>query len=345
MIIDAKRKSLDSEAYHFVYDMDTGHFMRWGRTFEDKVLSSPFGPEIVDMEVSTRCHGLHGIPCHFCYKRNGVDGVNMSLRTFKEIFAKLPPVVTQIAFGVGDIDANPYLIEMFVHCRRNDVVPNITVNGARLTDRYVQALAILCGGISVSRYSDVQVCYDAVRRLQQAGAKQVSIHQLLSAETFEACEQVVQDVIDGVVDPFAIVFLAVKPVGRGSVYHPLVDEQRFMALMSKCVEHGVRFGTDSCYAPQMLKCFNMLRCRMGVELSNEVMEPCESTLFSLYIDVNGIAKPCSFCGSWGVSVLEAKDFLMDVWMHPLLVEFREQLLATEQQSVVGCRQCPMFELF
>ena len=93
---------------------------------------------------------------HNCYKSNTSQGKNMSLETFKKIFHKIPLNLTQIAFGIGDIDANPDLWKIMEYCRNNNynqVVPNITINGKRLTDEHIGMLAELCGAVAVSRYN------------------------------------------------------------------------------------------------------------------------------------------------------------------------------------------------
>ena len=60
----------------------------------------------------------------------------------------------------------------------------------------------------------------------------------------------------------------------------------------------------------------------------QMVEPCESGLFSIYIDVNSNVYPCSF--SEGevkpINVLAAKDFVSDVWNHPAMMAWRERLL-------------------
>jgi len=77
----------------------------------------------------------------------------------------------QIAFGVGDIDANPELFEMFKYCREVGVIPNVTINGDRLTDDIVTDLAALCGAVAVSRYNPSDVCYNAIDRLNASFLK------------------------------------------------------------------------------------------------------------------------------------------------------------------------------
>ena len=70
--------------------------------------------------------------------------------------------------------------------------------------------------------------------------------------------------------------------------------------------------------------------------------PCESSLESAYIDVNGKFFPCSFCPDtpgWeeGLDVVSCTDFIKDIWMHPRTIEFRKKLIK-------GGRKCPLYNI-
>jgi sulfatase maturation enzyme AslB (radical SAM superfamily) len=96
------KKILKSKDYNFVFDKETGFFMRWGKSYFDDPQMSSHGPEILDLEISSgKCMGN----CEFCYKENGKDinSHNMSFDEFKIILDKMPPTLTQIAFGICDI--------------------------------------------------------------------------------------------------------------------------------------------------------------------------------------------------------------------------------------------------
>jgi len=81
-----EKKLLRSENYSYDFSKVTGFFARWGKTVEDDPDFSPFGPEIMDLEIS-----VNGCPnnCPFCYKGNSNEApTNMSFETFKIIFDK-----------------------------------------------------------------------------------------------------------------------------------------------------------------------------------------------------------------------------------------------------------------
>tara|TARA_Y100000034_G_C6540187_1_gene233014 strand:- start:12 stop:506 length:495 start_codon:yes stop_codon:yes gene_type:complete len=90
------QKLVRTEGYTALFDKMTGDFARWGETQAEDPDQAPC-PEILDMEIATACDGVPGpqgkaSPCHFCYKGNKRQGTQMSLETFKAIFAKLVPV-------------------------------------------------------------------------------------------------------------------------------------------------------------------------------------------------------------------------------------------------------------
>jgi hypothetical protein len=58
-----KVKFLKSDTYNYIFNKENGQFFRWGKTRDDDPLFSPFGPEILDLEISKgRCLG----GCKFC---------------------------------------------------------------------------------------------------------------------------------------------------------------------------------------------------------------------------------------------------------------------------------------
>lgn len=353
-------KVVESKGYNYIFNRETGFFARWGETKEDDPSFAPYGPEIADIEISTVCNGIgtsmsNRKPCPWCYKSNTGCGSNMSFETFKQVFHKLPENLTQIAFGIGDVAGNPDLWRIMQYCRDNDhniVVPNITVNGMGVDEEVAQKLAGLCGAVSVSRYHIPSVCYDAINLLSNAGLKQVNIHQLLAAETYDSCFQLLEDVqnderLSGL---NAIVFLMLKPKGDRNKYHGIDSLSDFSALIKKAQEMGIAVGMDSCTAPLMFKFAEEFK-QLDIVPS---IEPCESTLFSIYINTEAEVFPCSFTEGtpgWetGISMLDVENFYRDVWYSSRLAVWRKSLLTSSASCVncamsKHCRSCPVFEI-
>lgn len=329
-------KKVRSENYNYNFNRDTGLFIRWGKTAKDDPEFSPFGPEIMDIEISTICHGICGKPCSFCYKANTANGYNMTLDQFKELFAKFPDNLTQIAFGIGDIDSNPDMFPIFEYSRSQGVIPNVTTNGWGVTEAVAEKLAETCGAVAVSRYEPKDVCYDAVDKLGRL-MKQVNIHMLVADETYDNCLQLIEDATtDSRLKGLnAIVFLALKQKGRGTWMHAL-GMDKYKELIRVAMDKNVRIGFDSCSANKFLKATE------GHEkhhLFKTMAEPCESGLFSLYIDVNGIVHPCSFMEHvpdiMSIDLFKVNDFMAEVWNSPSMEEWRQKLVAS-------CRSCPIY---
>jgi hypothetical protein len=328
-----------------MFNSKNGFFVRWGRNKDDNPEMSPFGPEIVDMEISTVCHGL-GKPCAFCYKANTEVGKHMTIDTFKQIFSKLPKNVTQIAFGIGDcgedagkFTGNPDMWEIFKHCRKNNVIPKVTINGYRLTKNVALQLKELCGAVAVSRYSPKDVCYNAVELLSSVGLKQVNIHQLAADFTYDSCLELMDDMEnDGRLKGLnAVVFLALKQKGRGKAFQGMGFD-KYKTLVNTALDRNLRIGFDSCSANSFLEA---VQERRGYSLLERMAEPCESGLFSAYINVEGKYFPCSFTegekGIKGIDLLKIKDFMKEVWYAPSVISWRKRLIG-------NCRSCPIFNV-
>jgi MoaA/NifB/PqqE/SkfB family radical SAM enzyme len=334
-----KTKVLRSEEVNFFFNKKNGLMVTTGPTEGEDAVWSPHGPFILDMEVSTICSGL-GTPCAFCYKSNSLKGKNMRMDTFKEILSKFDlKVLTQIAFGIGDLTANPYLFNMFQHCRDREIIPNVTINGHGLTVDLAKRLASVCGAVAVSCY-DKDVCYTAVQMLGEAGLKQTNIHMLLAEDTLDKCSSVLEDVKK---DPRlsylnALVFLHLKPKGRAKNCSGIKSRDKYKALIERAFEMGVNIGFDSCGANLFA---DTIKDRPEAQRLAKYIEPCESGLFSSYIDVDGQFWPCSFSedvdGIEPLDVLSCESFTKDVWLHPATEAWRKRLLSCG-------RNCPIYKI-
>ena len=328
-----------SPDYNYLFDVDTGEFARWGATLEDDPERCEFGNEILDLEISVdACSGA----CPFCYKSNlPTGGEHMSLATFKDLLSKLPRTLTQIAFGLTNIDGNPEFVEILEHARSCDVVPNFTTNGLRHDKVDLPKIVSLVGAIAVSCYEHLgkEVCYDAVRRLKALGLEQANIHLLYHAGNIGFVYEVLKDVSAGVVEPNAVVLLGLKQKGRGSNMKSLAPE-KFTELIAWCMASGVPLGFDSCSCGRFLRAVDDLRIKgKRREYFHTVAEPCESGLFSLYVDVAGNVFPCSFTEGveQPISILDTDDFVKDVWNSEGMDAWRKKLLANN-------RACPVYEI-
>ena len=330
-------KRLRLPEYNYDFDTQTGLFVRWGKTREEDPQSSSIGPEIADIEVTTSCRGSGGQLCNFCYKSNNPNGKNMSFETFKIIFDKLPKNLTQIAFGAdASCEANSDLFQMMAYCRTNNVVPNITV--ADISEHTAERLANVCGAVAVSHYQ-TSVCKRSIELLHKHGLKQINVHQMVSEETLDNC-YTIMDEAKNIPGLNAIVMLSLKQKGRGRNFSPL-PYHMFKDMLDYALANKIPIGFDSCTAHKFLKYVNESGNEALMKLAVFV-EPCESMLFSTYIDVDGVAYPCSFTPGtpgWekGIDVVACKDYMSDVWNNERMEVWRSGLIGNE-------RRCPLYSI-
>ena len=344
LLENEKFKLLRSENYNYIFHKDNGFFARWGKTEEDDGDIDQSLPEIIDMEISTVCHGIDK-PCKFCYKSNTSHGEYMTFDIFKNIFHKLPPTITQLAAGIGDIDGNPDVWKIFEYCRDNGVVPNITINGARMTPEHFDNLAKYCGAVAVSVY-DKELTYNAIQELTSRGMSQVNIHFMLANETYDKAFEVMTDIKT---DPRlaklnAMVFLSLKTKGNAKSGYNQLSQERFNHIVDYAFAKEISIGFDSCSSQKFFTFLdgnkeftedfkkNMYQC----------VEKCEASCYSSYINVRGIYFPCSFCecvDGWedGINVLNCNDFLQDVWFNEKTLKFKNKLISCD-------RNCPIYTI-
>lgn len=371
IIENDEHKIVKSESYNYFFSKTDGFFIRFGKNKDEDPEYSPFGPEILDIEVSTICNGIaspntikedyvfedgkkvkkitviKGVesPCKFCYKSNTKNGKNMSLESFKKIIDKMPRTLNQIAFGADSKGtSNPWLFDMMDYALSKGIKPNITL--ADVSDDIAKKLAARCGAVAISRYANKDICYNSVKKLTDLGMTQINIHQMICVENFEQTKETLNDILK---DPRlaklnAIVFLSLKPKGRGEKFHKLSQEQ-FSELVKFALDNKINCGFDSCGCNKFIE---SVKDHKDFENFKTVCEPCESFgLFSSYVSVDSEYFPCSFTpgeGNWkqGINVENCEDFIKDIWNHPKLVEDRKKSINCVDKN--GCRKCLLFDI-
>jgi MoaA/NifB/PqqE/SkfB family radical SAM enzyme len=345
-------KKFRSENYNYNFRLSDGFFQRWGKTLEDDPKWSPFSPEICDIEISASGKNGGGCPiaCSFCYKNNNnKPGVpdNMSLATFKTILSKFPKFnghyfLCQVAFGITSIGSHPEIFDIFQHCRDNQIIPNVTINGSDpLTDEQINNLVRLCGAMAISVVPPREENgYNLIRRILDRGGKQINIHYVIHnksiAEAYKVCDAIKNDLrLKGL---NAIVFLGLKPKNRGQSFDVL-PTSAYIKLVEYCFDNNIPFGFDSCSSPKTeLAVTNSTK--LTEELKKNILnccERCESTCFSFYLNQEGKYTPCSFGEDKDMSIdfLNTNDFLQDVWNSSTTTNWRKKLFSLN-------RECPIY---
>ena len=345
-------KVVKSKNYNSFFDKSTGFFARWGKTKEEDPRFCEFGPEILDIEISSSnvedIHkasdrviytdkGCTGIFCkNFCYKKNcGDKSVHMTLDTFKKILDNIPKTLGQIALGILGIDSHPQMWDIIDEGRKRGIAMNLTSNGVGITNEIAKKLSEKCGAvaISVNKYNK-EIAYDTVKKLSQDfGMRQINFHIVLASETENFIREVATDIkIDRRLSNLnALVMLAFKDKQKTNFFHQFSIE-KYNQLVNYLMEGGINIGFDSCSAhlfenyaqdnQQLLQC----------------CEPCESGLFSFYINCFGYGYACSFyegVGEWeqGIDLVETKDW----WNNIQIKHWRTKLLSIN-------RNCPLYQI-
>lgn len=251
-------------------------------------------------------------------------------------------ILQQAALG-GSADgiSNPEVFEMMSYARSVGVIPNITV--ANLSDESADKFSKLCGAMSVSCYSDRNVCYDTIKKLTDRGMKQVNIHFVLHKYSKNIAIDIMKDMMtdERLKNMNAIVFLSLKKKGNGEQMQ-ILSQEGFDEVINFAFENKIKFGMDSCSGAKFI---NSIHSREDFKKIMESVEPCESTKISSYINVAGKFYSCSFCENTesfkeGVNVL-GTNFVKDVWENERTVSWRNNLL---EKNANGDFSCPVFEV-
>jgi len=313
---DGLMRQVVSKEYNYLFNLSNGLFYRWGKEKEDNPLYSPYGPEILDLEITEICHN----GCKYCYKDNTSFGKNISFEDFKTVIEKVNPhkILTQVAFGLGATgEENPELWNMCKYLRDNNIIPNGTI--ANITKETAEKIHSYFGACAVSWHEDKDTCYNSIKLLSDTGMKQVNMHYVLHSENYNELLKIMKDTktderLKGL---NAIVILSLKKKGRAikNSFESL-SQEKFTTLVQYALDNNINIGFDSCSAHKFMNAIK------GNEIEKELLtmiEPCESFgMFSSYVNVNGEYFPCSFAEgeeNWkeGFNMLQVDDFMKEVW--------------------------------
>jgi MoaA/NifB/PqqE/SkfB family radical SAM enzyme len=132
----------------------------------------------------------------------------------------------------------------------------------------------------------------------------------------------------------AIVFLMLKPKGRGITFK-LLPLNKYKKIVDYALERKINIGFDSCSA------FTFLKTVDDPKQYEDFVEECESSRFSLYINVQGKYHHCSFAeNGQGLDVANCTDFLKDIWYNDNVVKFRNKALENVNNKI----SCQLYDL-
>jgi MoaA/NifB/PqqE/SkfB family radical SAM enzyme len=326
---NGKCKVVKSEGYNSYFDKVNGMFIRYGKDKDDNLIMAPSW-EILDWELSTKCNNI-GICNQFCYKSNTGDGKTISFDQFKMTFDKLKsmnPIWHQVAYGIGSLEGIPKLPEILEYTRKNDVIPNITISSNEINHNVsdlLESISYDCGGVAISD-NNIEDTIKLAKKLKRkvVHLKQINVHHVLSDKTFYEAFHMI-DAMNHNPDIFnALVFLWIKPMGRAKNNFTQVNDVQLSKLLDYAMKHNVNVGFDTCGSHHAMKYYKSKN--MKDQVAN-LIEHCCGARFSIYISVDGIFSPCSFCNDNQYNIdINRVTGAKDVWMSEEFMKFRKLLI-------------------
>lgn len=307
-----------------LFDANTGFYVRSGviddagkDTGVDPFMRSY--PALIDIGIMQRCVCANKCKVD-CYQR-AIDrtGDNMSLEDYESILKQSEGKVQQVALGgAGDPDTHENFEEILALTRQYEIVPNFTTSGITFTKEKADLCKKYCGAVAVSEHNAVYTV-SAINLLLEAGVK-TNVHYVLSAKTIDdAIHRLKHGGFHEGIN--AVVFLLYKAVGLGKRENLLKpDDPRLNEFFSliDAGDHPFRIGFDSCTAP------GIINNTSNINLDS--IDYCEGGRFSMYIDANMNAMPCSFGNQdskWHVSLRD--HTIEEAWNSDIFEKFRSSL--------------------
>lgn len=307
-------------------------------------------PELLDIGIMGHCHCSKENIC----KNSGIDcyqnaknrnSSNMSINDYSNIILQAEGKTFQVALGgAGDPNKHENISEILAITRKVNIVPNITTSGFMLTKNEIKIISKYCGAVAVSFYSNLKlngeesnpITIKAINSLVKAGCK-TNIHFVLNKNNIkEASYRIINNLFPKGIN--AIIFLLYKPVGLGKIENMLTANDSeyidFLNLLNNN-KYPFKFGFDTCQSPALYTFCNFV--------SMESIEFCEAGRFSMYIDCESKAYPCSFGIYNSEIVIDLKEnTLKEAWESDIFRKFRNKTLKScSICENTYCRNCPL----
>lgn len=295
-------------------------------------------PELIDIGIMGSCRSgktgmcqKAGIDCY----QNAASSCkpDMTFDDYEWIVSQCKGKVFQVALGgAGDPNKHRAFGDILKVTRDNEIVPNLTTSGYQLLDTEIKLISEYCGAVAVSYYSRLEgksesnhLTYEAIEKFVEAGCI-TNIHFIISNDTIEEAIYRLENNIwpQGI---SAIIFILYKPVGLGVEEKKVkVDDRlkKFMELViNKSYPYKVGFDT----------CFTTALCNYEEKISIQSIDACEAARFSMYIDSELVAYPCSFDNQIGQYKVSLKPYsIQSAWDSDIFERFRNN----DKEKCAGC---------
>ena len=299
-------------------------------------------PELLDIGIMGTCAASNlnicknfGVDCY--QKAMAKKRPNIKLEEYETLLKQCNGKVFQIALGgAGDPNKHEDFKEILRMTRKNNIVPNYTTSGYMLTDDEAELTKLYCGAVAVSFYSKLingnesnPYTLNAINMLLKHNCI-TNIHYVLSKQTIsEAIYRLKNNLFPIGIN--AIIFLLYKPSGFGvqnKVLSCFDSELKELINIIDTQHFDYAIGFDTCFTPALLT-FSKI-------ISSKSLDFCEAARFSMYIDCELNAFPCSFdsCEKKYCVSLKNKSIL-DVWKSDVFEKFRNK-------QNPNCKSCKMY---
>ena len=297
-------------------------------------------PEEAHLTLTRRCN----LTCTHCYQDSSPRTADDDL-TLAEWLPRLDALararVFHVAIGGGEALTRPDLLDIAAAARERDITPNLTTNGALVTEEFARRAAALFGQINVSidalpplRVFGTDKATAGMRAasiLVRAGAR-VGVNVVVARQNFDAIAPVVAwAAATGLVE---VELLRLKPTGRARVRYleeRLTRAQRerlFPLALELASRHGIPVKLDCSAAP-----FIACHAPDAERLERFEVAGCIGSLSLLGVDERGRTSGCSF---YPASTDDVLDLARGWDGSPAYAPFRDYVRTAEEP----CRSCP-----
>lgn len=297
-------------------------------------------PVEAHLTVTKRCN----LACSHCYQESSplAGGTDLALAEWlPRLDALARARVFHVAIGGGEALTRSDLLEIAAAAHTRGITPNLTTNGALVTEEFAARAATLFGQINVSidalpplrmfGADKATPGMHAAARLVAAGAR-VGANVVVARANFDALDEVVAWAAGaGLVE---VELLRLKPTGRARARYleeRLTRAQRerlFPLALELASRHAIPVKLDCSAAP-----FIACHAPDGERLERFEVAGCIGGLSLLGVDERGGTSACSFYPGRGDDVLD----LERGWEHSVAyAPFRDYPDRAEEP----CRSCP-----
>mgnify|MGYP004507265123 CR=1 FL=1 len=330
------------EKYHFyeLFNENNGTLIRSNIDGTHEEAKYRSFPELIDIGIMGSCiSGRTGICKNAgidCYQ-NAISSykADMTLENYNWIISQCKGKVFQVALGgAGDPNKHKDLGDILELTRSIGIVPNLTTSGYLLLPEEINLIKKYCGAVAVSYYSRLinneesnYVTGEAVEKFVKAGCI-TNIHFVISEETIdEAIYRLKHNIWPAGIS--AIIFILYKPVGLGVKYKRVKCDKRLNRFMKLVLEKKYSFniGFDTCFTPAL--------CNHEKNISIQSVDSCEAARFSMYIDSELMAYPCSFDNQTGQYKVKLNPLsIQDAWDGEIFDGFRKE----KKEKCISCNK-------